>query len=68
MMLVCLAGAVSTSFLPETMNKKLPETLEDANKFGQNEGYFSLTPNRLGAYQEPVEQKQIYRKPKSDFS
>ena len=28
MMLICLAGSVATSFLPETLGAKLPETLE----------------------------------------
>ena len=28
MMLICLAGSIATSFLPETLGAKLPETLE----------------------------------------
>jgi len=66
MFLICLLGAVSTSFLPETVGAKLPETLEDANQFGRSDRYLSFKPNRSGAYQEPPEQKQIY-KGKSDL-
>jgi len=66
MFLICILGAVSTSFLPETVGAKLPETLEDANQFGRSDKYLSFKPNRSGAYQEPPEQKQIY-KGKSDL-
>merc|ERR1712210_325109 len=54
MMLICLAGAVATSFLPETLGAKLPETLEDANQFGRTDKYFSFKPNR--GYTVPTEQ------------
>jgi len=64
MFLICLLGSVATSFLPETVGAKLPETLEDANQFGRSDKYLSFKPSRAGAYQEPSEQKQIY-KPKS---
>eukprot|EP00092_Neocalanus_flemingeri_P014336 GFUD01015463.1.p1 GENE.GFUD01015463.1~~GFUD01015463.1.p1 ORF type:complete len:584 (+),score=109.85 GFUD01015463.1:144-1895(+) len=66
MFLICLAGTVATSFLPETVGAKLPETLEDANQFGRSDKYFSMKPPRAAAYQEPSEQKQIF-KPKSDI-
>lgn len=65
MFLICVTGSVATSFLPETVGAKLPETLEDANQFGRSDKYFSFKP-RTGAYQEPSEQKQIY-KPKSVY-
>ena len=32
MMLICLAGSVATSFLPETLGAKLPETLEASHQ------------------------------------
>lgn len=66
MFLICLAGTVATSFLPETVGAKLPETLEDANQFGRSDKYFSFKPPRTAAYQEPSEQKQIF-KPKPDI-
>jgi len=56
MMLICLAGAIATSFLPETLGAKLPETLEDANQFGRSDKYFSLKPTR---YVQPAEQSII---------
>jgi len=54
MMLICLAGSIATSFLPETLGAKLPETLEDANQFGRTDKYFSFKPNR--GYTAPTEQ------------
>jgi len=54
MMLICLLGAVATSFLPETLGAKLPETLEEANQFGRRDKYFSIRPAR--GYSQPVEQ------------
>ncbi len=42
MFLICLVGAVSVSFLPETLNCKLPETLAEASSFGTEDKYFSL--------------------------
>jgi len=57
MMLICLAGSIATSFLPETLGAKLPETLEDANQFGRTDKYFSLKPNR--GYTAPTEQNII---------
>ncbi len=40
MFLVCFIGSVSSSFLPETLNCKLPETMAEASQFGRNDGYF----------------------------
>lgn len=41
-----LLGAIFSSFLPETLNQKLPETLEDAQNFGKDQKYWSFTMNR----------------------
>ena len=61
--MICLAGTLATSFLPETVGSKLPETLEDANSFGQRDKYFSFKPARsTDKYQAPKEQDII--KPK----
>jgi len=54
--LICLAGSIATSFLPETVGAKLPETLEDANNFGARDKYFSFKPPRTNKYEEPTEQ------------
>lgn len=56
MMLICLVGAIATSFLPETLGAKLPETLEDANQFGRSDKFFSFKPTR---YVQPAEQSII---------
>ena len=55
--LICLSGSLATSFLPETVGAKLPETLQDANNFGGKDKYFSFKPPRTEKYQQPTEQK-----------
>ena len=55
--LICLTGTLATSFLPETVGAKLPETLQEANTFGQTDKYFSFKPPRTEKYQPPAEQK-----------
>lgn len=34
---LCLAGSVLVLFLPETLNRTIPSTLEDGEKFGLGE-------------------------------
>lgn len=46
MFLICLAGTIAVSFLPETVGMTLPETLEDANEFGTQDKFFSWKPDR----------------------
>lgn len=41
---VSLTGALAASFLPETFQHHLPETLEDADKFGKNSKFWSYLP------------------------
>uniref|UniRef100_A0A1A9WDS2 Major facilitator superfamily (MFS) profile domain-containing protein n=1 Tax=Glossina brevipalpis TaxID=37001 RepID=A0A1A9WDS2_9MUSC len=37
-----LFGAIGAAFLPETLHKKLPDTMEEARQFGKQEKFFSL--------------------------
>ena len=46
MFLVCIAGFVATLFLPETLDRKLPETIEEASSFGAKDKFFSFRPGR----------------------
>jgi len=57
--LICLSGTIATSFLPETVGAKLPETLEDANIFGTDDKYFSFKPPRTEKYELPKESSII---------
>ena len=46
MFLVCIAGFVATLFLPETLGRKLPETINEASSFGAKDKFFSFRPGR----------------------
>ncbi|CAG7696957.1 unnamed protein product [Allacma fusca] len=39
-----IVGMVASSFLPETLRQKLPETIEDASKFGRDNKFWSIVP------------------------
>jgi hypothetical protein len=39
---VAIIATVTTSFLPETLNKKLPENLKDAKYFGNNQKFWTF--------------------------
>lgn len=40
--IMSVIGAVSSSFLPETLHQKLPETLAEAQMFGADQPFWSL--------------------------
>jgi hypothetical protein len=41
--LTCLVVGIIASFLPETLNKYLPQNIQEAKQFGKNgQKYFSL--------------------------
>ena len=46
MFLICLSGAVATLFLPETLGRKLPETIKEAVEFGRRDKFFSFLPEK----------------------
>ncbi|CAG7837135.1 unnamed protein product [Allacma fusca] len=44
---LALVGTLSSACLPETLNQSLPETVEDANKFGKNHKFWSYLPEDM---------------------
>jgi len=59
MFLISGAGAVSVSFLPETLGATLPETLDEASDFGKNDKYFSFKlPERIQASNKSDEEEK----------
>ncbi|XP_071441246.1 organic cation transporter protein-like [Hetaerina americana] len=42
---ICIVGAIAASFLPETLQQQLPETLAEAQVFGRNQRYWSIVTN-----------------------
>ncbi|ODM94866.1 Organic cation transporter 1 [Orchesella cincta] len=42
--MLCIIGLVVSAFLPETLNQNLPETIDDANKFGKGVKFWSVFP------------------------
>lgn len=47
MSLICLMGAISVSFLPETLGGEMPQTLADVKTFGKDHRYFSYLPHHV---------------------
>ncbi|KAG8173280.1 hypothetical protein JTE90_012162, partial [Oedothorax gibbosus] len=39
---VCLVASGLSTFLPETLNENLPQTVIDAEKFGKDQKFFSM--------------------------
>jgi hypothetical protein len=39
---VAILATVTTAFLPETLNKKLPENIKDAKYFGNNQKFWTF--------------------------
>ncbi|CAL8072337.1 unnamed protein product [Orchesella dallaii] len=42
--MLCFIGLFVSAFLPETLNQNLPETIDDANKFGKGVKFWSVFP------------------------
>ena len=41
---LALLGTLASMFLPETLNHKLPETVDEAQDFGKNQKFWSFRP------------------------
>jgi hypothetical protein len=39
---VAIVATITTSFVPETLNKKLPESIKDAKYFGNNQKFWTF--------------------------
>jgi hypothetical protein len=39
---MAVLGTIATAFLPETLNKKLPDNIKDAKYFGINQEFWSF--------------------------
>jgi hypothetical protein len=48
---LCVIGSICASLLPETLNEKLPETLQDAAHFGKDQKFWSLPQGKKKEYQ-----------------
>lgn len=42
LLVLCIIGAVSGLFLPETLHQKLPDSMQEARKFGANQVFILL--------------------------
>ena len=59
MSLIAIMGAISASFLPETLRQHLPETIEDAENFGKGNKYWSLHPDNDEKNRKSIKQNEI---------
>jgi len=41
---LCFMGMIAASFLPETLNQHLPESIQDADDFGKGNKFWTLIP------------------------
>jgi len=48
---LCVVGAICASFLQETLNEKLPETVQDAALFGKGQKFWSLPQRKKKEYE-----------------
>ena len=50
---LCLAGSLLVLFLPETLNRTIPCTLEDGERFGIGDKIFDFA-----CFEKPTDEKQ----------
>lgn len=51
---LCLVGAMCATLMPETLNQKLPETVQDAAHFGRDQKFWSLAQTKTNKeYERP---------------
>ncbi|XP_053945605.1 carcinine transporter [Anastrepha ludens] len=54
-----LIGGIGALFLPETLHKKLPDTMEEARHFGKHDKFFSL-PKAPPKHEEPQPAEEVH--------
>lgn len=45
--LMCLVGAISAMFLPETLGQRLPETMAEARAFGRGQPFWGIPKSNI---------------------
>ncbi|XP_035204413.1 organic cation transporter 1-like, partial [Stegodyphus dumicola] len=57
--MVCILAGISATFLPETLNEILPQTIYDAEKFGKDQKFFSCGGRKRSISEEEQSPKLL---------